>query len=169
MVADPPLSVVGLGASLGDRANTIGTAVRLLAAWPGVELRGCSRVYASPPRGGVAGGDFLNAAVVLRCFAGPEALLEALRAVEHRMGRRHTRRWADRVLDLDVLWIEGLEWSSPTLQVPHPRLHERTFALRPLLDVAPHAAHPATGVRYATLPAAAAPLACVGVLAKPRR
>lgn len=163
------IAVVGLGASLGDRAATLRTAVCLLAAWPGVEVLAASRLYASPPAGGVAGGAFLNAAVRVRASGGPDALHAALRAVETRLGRRVTRRWADRVLDLDILWFEGREWVTPTLIVPHPRLAERPFAVRPLLDVAPGATHPATGAPYAALPAARAPLSCVGVLAAPRR
>jgi len=163
------IAVVGLGASLGDRAATLRTAVCLLAAWPGVEVLAASRLYASPPAGGVTGGAFLNAAARVRVSEGPEALHAALRAVETRLGRRVTRRWADRVLDLDILWFEGLEWATPTLTVPHPRLAERAFAVRPLLDVASGATHPTTGTPYASLPAARAPIACVGVLAAPRR
>lgn len=162
------MAVVGLGASLGERDPTLRTAVSLLAAWPGVRVEAASRIYASPPAGGVAGGAFLNAAVRVRAAEGAEALHAALRAVESRLGRRVTRRWADRVLDLDILWFEGVEWATPSLTVPHPRLADRPFAVRPLLDVAPWAAHPATGVRYASLPAARAPIACVGVLAAPR-
>ena len=168
MGADPPLNVVvGLGASLGTRSATLATAARLLAAWPGLRLAGASRVYASPPAGGVAGGAFLNAAVRLDCALPVEALHEVLRTVEARLGRRHTRRWADRVLDLDVLWIEGVVCDGPALVVPHPRLELRPFAVQPLLDVAPAARHPQSGVPYRSVPAAFAPLACVGVLARP--
>jgi 2-amino-4-hydroxy-6-hydroxymethyldihydropteridine diphosphokinase len=168
--ADPAVSgVVGLGASLGDRRATLETAARLLAAWPGLSVVRSSRVYASPPAGGVAGGAFLNAAVLVRTSLTPEDLLGSIRAIERRLGRRHTRRWADRVLDLDVLWIDGVVHASEALTVPHPRLVERPFALRPLLDVAPDAREPHMGRRYASFAAAAAPLACIGVLAHPRR
>jgi 2-amino-4-hydroxy-6-hydroxymethyldihydropteridine diphosphokinase len=168
VVIDPQVTaVVGLGASLGDRAASLHTACALLAAWPGLDMQAGSRIYASPPAGGVAGGDFLNAAVRVGWCGGLDALHAVLRDVERRLGRRHTRRWADRVLDLDLLWVEGLSSSSPTLTVPHPRLVERTFALRPLLDVFPHAIDPASGLRYDRLPAARAPLPSVGVLARP--
>ena len=69
-------------------------------------------------------------------------------------------RWEARTVDLDVLWIEGEAVAEPGLTVPHPRLVERSFALRPLLDVAPDAGDPA-GAAYADLPAASAPLARV--------
>ncbi len=85
---------------------------------------------------------FLNAAVLLRTRLGPTGLLDALQVLEATHGRMRTVRWGPRTLDLDVLWIRGHAIRTKRLVVPHPRLLERTFALVPLLEVAPQARHP---------------------------
>jgi 2-amino-4-hydroxy-6-hydroxymethyldihydropteridine diphosphokinase len=84
--------------------------------------------------------------------------------IERNMGRVRAPgvRWEPRTVDLDVLWIEGESIAEPGLTVPHPRLGERAFAVRPLLDVAPDATDPGSGTPYASLPAATAPLQRVG-------
>ena len=82
----------------------------------------------------------------------PLALLDALLAIERDLGRTReddTIRWGPRTIDLDVLWIDGVSVDDPRLLVPHPRMHERAFALVPLLDVAPGARDPRTGEPYA--------------------
>jgi 2-amino-4-hydroxy-6-hydroxymethyldihydropteridine diphosphokinase len=76
-------------------------------------------------------------------------LLDHLLAVEASLGRTRAERWGPRVIDLDVLWIEGVVVRHPRLVVPHPRLRERAFAVRPLLDVAPDARDPVSGAPYA--------------------
>jgi len=163
-VSRPYTAVVGLGASLGDRAATLEAAVRLLDVWPGIRVRRASRLYWSAPVGGVAAAAFLNGAVRVETTLSPHALTAALRAIERRLGRRPARRWADRVLDLDLLWAEGRTVRTPDLVVPHARLRERPFAVIPLVEVAPHARDPQTGARYADLPAAQAFLPVAGVL-----
>jgi 7,8-dihydro-6-hydroxymethylpterin-pyrophosphokinase len=76
-----------------------------------------------------------------------ELLAQAL-AIERRAGRVRRERWGPRTLDLDILWIRGVSLRLSGLSVPHPRLLDRPFALRPLLDVAPDAADPAGGALY---------------------
>lgn len=161
--------MIGLGASLGDRSTTLETAVRLLDVWPGIEVRRASRVYASAPAGGVAGQPFLNAAVLVWCTVTADELAHALHAIEIRLGRRPSRRWADRIVDLDLLWIEGFRLRSAELTVPHPRLRERDFALIPLAEVAPGACEPRTRTRYADLPLAQGRLPAVGTLPQRNR
>jgi 2-amino-4-hydroxy-6-hydroxymethyldihydropteridine diphosphokinase len=89
--------------------------------------------------------DYLNAAVRLATTAPPRALLAGLLELERRYGRERRVPMGPRTLDLDLLWIDGLEVLEPALAVPHPRLQERRFALEPLLDVAPSAVQPRTG------------------------
>jgi 2-amino-4-hydroxy-6-hydroxymethyldihydropteridine diphosphokinase len=84
-------------------------------------------------------------------------LLEALLRVEAELGRVRSVPCAPRTVDLDLLWIEGETVRSSTLEVPHPRLAERAFALRPMVDVAPDARDP-SGALYASSPLASAPL-----------
>ncbi|MSQ02225.1 MAG: 2-amino-4-hydroxy-6-hydroxymethyldihydropteridine diphosphokinase [Myxococcales bacterium] len=162
------LAVVGLGASMGDRATTLELAARLLSVWPGIRVRRSSRLYWSAPVGGVAGAAFLNGAVLVATTLSPAALASSLREIEVRLGRRPTRRWADRVLDLDLLWMEGVSLDDGALTVPHPRLLERDFALVPLVEVAPEARDPRSSIRYAALAAAMSRLPIVRSLPRAR-
>jgi 2-amino-4-hydroxy-6-hydroxymethyldihydropteridine diphosphokinase len=141
--------VVGLGSNLGDPWLTLRRAVLELAIWsPSLSI---SSIYRSDPVGGPPQPDFLNAAVRLRYPGSAGSLLRDLLALERAAGRERRERWGPRSLDLDILWVAGLELERPGLCIPHPRLKERAFALRPLLDVAPDAVDPRDGVRYATI------------------
>jgi 2-amino-4-hydroxy-6-hydroxymethyldihydropteridine diphosphokinase len=97
-----------------------------------------SPVYETPPLTPPQP-DYLNAAVRVASELGPEALLDGLLAIEASVGRVRDVRWGSRVLDLDILWSE-LPYTSSRLQIPHVELRSRTFALAPLLDVAPELA-----------------------------
>ena len=140
------LAVVGVGANLGDRLASMRSAAIELARVARVEKT--SRVYASAPIGGPLQPDFLNAAAAVVYEGAPLDLLDALLAIEARLGRVRGERWGPRTIDLDLLWIEGVAIDTPRLVVPHPRLHERAFALVPLLEVVPGARDPRTGVAY---------------------
>jgi 2-amino-4-hydroxy-6-hydroxymethyldihydropteridine diphosphokinase len=131
---------LGLGSNLGDRLATLRAAVADLAAVGRVAAR--SSVWETEPVGPPP--DFLNAVVVLEVDGiEPEALLDAIFAIEARHGRaRSGVRDAPRTLDIDVLLWEGRVIHTDRLTVPHARLAERGFALHPLAEVAPDLAHP---------------------------
>ena len=144
----PPFLVhVGLGANLADPRRTLRAAVRELATWS--RCAGVSALYRTPPVGGPPQPDFLNAALRLHFRGSPRQLLERLLETERQAGRVRSERWGPRVLDLDILWVSGLTLCDDDLVIPHPRLREREFALRPLLDVAPEARDPRDGAAYA--------------------
>jgi 2-amino-4-hydroxy-6-hydroxymethyldihydropteridine diphosphokinase len=144
--AAPLRAVVGVGANLGDRLATMRAALAAMGRVAAVERT--SPVYETAPVGGPEQPPFLNAAVLLRYPGAPLDLLDALLAIEAKLGRVRRERWGPRTIDLDVLWIDGLALDEPRLQVPHPRLIERAFALVPLLDVVPDARDPRTGAAY---------------------
>jgi 2-amino-4-hydroxy-6-hydroxymethyldihydropteridine diphosphokinase len=133
--------VVGLGANLGDRLATLASAVRSLES--AGRLTAVSKLYETAPIGPPQPG-YLNAAALLDTALEPRRLLESLLDIERRHGRVRAEKWGPRTLDLDILWIRGTVVHDPALTVPHPHLHERLFALLPLLDVAPDAVHPVT-------------------------
>lgn len=141
--------VIGLGANLGDRAASIRRAMDELGGDRDLIMLRKSPLYESPPAGGPPQGDYLNAAVVIVTSLEARDLLDRLLDIERRLGRTRPDavRWGPRVIDLDLLWIEGEAVDEPGLCVPHARLLERAFALRPLLDVAPDAADPRTNER----------------------
>ncbi len=163
-----PLAVVGLGSSLGDRRTALQFGANALARLPGVDVLAVSRIYVSPPLGSEARQPFLNAAVLVALGCTPEELLEACREMEDRRGRRRGRKWMDRTLDLDLLWVEGVLRKESGLQLPHPGLRVRPFALFPLLDLLPGAVAPGGGDSYASLSASMRAPPVVGVLAMPR-
>jgi 2-amino-4-hydroxy-6-hydroxymethyldihydropteridine diphosphokinase len=152
-------AVIGLGSNLGDRVGHIEAAIDRLRADADLEVVERSPIYETEPVGGPPQGDYLNAALLVLTSLEGRALLERLLAVEASLGRVRAERNGPRTIDLDLLWIEGERISEPGLEVPHPRLGERSFALRPLLDLVADARDAATGARLADLPAASAPIA----------
>lgn len=156
-------AAIALGSSLGPSRRVLALAVSMLAATPGITGVRPSRIFLTPPDGGVARRPFLNAALRLRTTLPPDALLARCRAIEHRLGRRPTRRWADRVLDLDILLYGSLTLDTPALTLPHPRMHGRAFQLLPLLDCWPDVPGP-----WADHARGMGALPVVGVLGVPR-
>jgi 2-amino-4-hydroxy-6-hydroxymethyldihydropteridine diphosphokinase len=139
---------VGLGSNLGHPRRRLARALTELARLPRSELVAASRNYRTAPLGAAEPQpDYINAVAALRTALGPSAMLRHLRAIEHRHGRRQRgeRRNAPRVLDLDLLLFGRRRLALTRLTVPHPRMHERAFVLRPLLDIAPAATIPGRG------------------------
>ena len=138
---------VGLGGNVGDVAAAFASAVAQLDALPRTQLLRVSRSYRTPAWGLAAQPDFLNAVALLETDSPARELLEALFAIERAHGRdRGTEsRWGPRTLDLDLLLYGDSVIDEPGLHVPHPYLHERAFALRPMLDIAPDVAIPGHG------------------------
>ena len=132
---------VGLGANLGDREATIRAA---LARLDGVVA--VSRLRETDPVGFADQPRFLNCAAAVETDLPPRALLERLLAIERELGRtRAGRRFGPRTIDLDLLLYGDLVLDEPGLTLPHPRLHERRFALEPLAELAPDLVVPGRG------------------------
>ena len=141
-----PSAYVGLGANLGDREATIRRAVELLAEREGIEVLAVSALRETDPVGLEDQPRFVNGAAVLETTLGPRALLETLLEVERLLGRtRDGPRFGPRAIDLDLLLYGDETIDEPGLIIPHPRLHERRFALEPLLDLDPELAIPGRG------------------------
>ena len=138
---------VGLGANLGDREATIRRAAAMLDELPGATVVDLSALRETDPWGLVEQPLYLNGAAAVDTELGPRELLEALLEVERRLGRLRDdeERWGPRTIDLDLLLYGDLVLREPGLVVPHPRLHERRFALEPLAELAPDAVVPGRG------------------------
>ena len=128
---------VGIGSNLGDRETNLRRAIEILSAEDGIEVVAVSALRETDPIGPVEQGPFLNGAVELETSLPPAALLERLLATENALGRVRTERWGPRTIDLDLLLYDDQTIDEPGLTVPHPRLHERRFALEPLVDLDP--------------------------------
>ena len=131
---------VGVGSNLGDREALVRAAVEAL---PGVVA--VSALRETDPVGEVEQPRFLNGAVALETELPPRELLDLLLAVERRLGRERRERWGPRTIDLDLLLYGAETIDEPGLTVPHPRLHERRFALEPLAELDPQLAVPGRG------------------------
>ncbi len=153
-----PEVFVGLGANLGDPATQLRTAVEALEALPRTQVTAVSSFYRSAAIGPAGQPDYCNAVARLDTALQPEALLDALLAIEDMAGRLRGERWAARVLDLDLLVYAGVVCHSPRLTLPHPALAQRAFVLVPLAEIAPDLCIPGlatVGELLARLPDAA--------------
>ena len=146
------LAYLGLGTNLGDRWANLRNALGLLASG-GTELRllRCSQVYETEPWGVTEQPAFLNLAVEVATSLDPEGLLAKCKLVEEELGRVPGLRWGPRLIDLDILLYGTAVVDLPHLEVPHPRLHLRAFALVPLAELAPDLVHPSLGVSIGEL------------------
>jgi len=132
---------IGIGSNLGDREEHCLKAIRLFPE-KGVLVRRRSSVYETEPWGVKDQARFLNMAIEGETALTPARLLEVLKMIEDEVGRVETYRWGPRVIDLDILLYDDLVMSTPELTIPHPRMHEREFVLRPLAEIAPDKTHP---------------------------
>lgn len=146
----PVTAIVGLGGNEGDSIAILRAALVGLDLLPETRLLRASRLYRTPAWGNVDQPDFINAAAALETSLAARDLLDRLLSVERAFGRIRAAdgsdRWGPRRLDLDLLLYGSVVIDEPGLRVPHPHLHERAFALLPLVDVAPDAVIPGIGL-----------------------
>ena len=141
------LACIGLGANLGDATATVQAALQALDALPHTRLVKASRLYRTPAWGKTDQPAFVNAAAVLETELDARALLDAMLGIERDHGRERLdgQRWGARTLDLDLLLYGQDVIDEPGLHVPHPHLHQRAFALVPLVEIAPDLVIPGHG------------------------
>jgi 2-amino-4-hydroxy-6-hydroxymethyldihydropteridine diphosphokinase len=136
---------VGIGSNLGDREKYLRDAVALIGAEEGIDVLAVSELRETAPVGPVEQGPFLNGAVRISTELPPRELLERLLSIEQRLGRVRRERFGPRTIDLDLLLYGDERVDEPGLTVPHPRLHERGFALEPLAELEPGLVIPGRG------------------------
>ena len=142
------LVVLGLGSNCGDSRQIITGAVKALAEILS-NLR-CASLYETAPLYVKDQARFINTAVTGYFSGTPDKLLQDVYKIETFFGRDRSReqRWGPRLLDIDILLFGDLVLDTPALQIPHPRLKERRFALEPLLELLPDVTEPGTGFSY---------------------
>lgn len=134
-----------LGGNIGDVPRTFAMAEALLQA-RGIAIRARSRDHWTEPWGFHDQRPFLNRALLVDGGAGPEDLMRNCLEVEQQLGRvRDGQGYASRTIDIDVLFMQDLRIDTPLVTIPHPRVHERRFALAPAADLAPELVHPVLG------------------------
>jgi len=135
---------IGLGSNLGNSLANLDAAIALMGNLA-VDVQP-SPVYRTSPQGFRNQPPFYNAVCRISTGLTPFRLMEELLAIEAAVGRRRIFQNAPRILDLDILLYNRIVIESPPLALPHPRMAERLFVLRPLADIAPHITHPVSGL-----------------------
>jgi 2-amino-4-hydroxy-6-hydroxymethyldihydropteridine diphosphokinase len=131
------IAFVGIGSNLDEPRAHVLKALAELDALPHTRLVKRSSLYRSAPVGHAPQPDFINAVAQLETGLSAERLLAEMQQVEERHGRKRSFPNAPRTLDLDLLLYGNATLDLPQLKIPHPRMHERAFVLRPLLEIAP--------------------------------
>ena len=126
---------VAMGANLGDRRRTLLTAIQDLSSLSHIDQLQSSSIYETEPVGNVAQPMFLNMVVGFQTTLSPEELLADLLKLEIKFGRTRLERWGPRTLDLDLLAYEGERRTTRDLELPHPRMFQRSFVLVPLREL----------------------------------
>jgi 2-amino-4-hydroxy-6-hydroxymethyldihydropteridine diphosphokinase len=142
---------IGIGSNLDNPLHQAQQAIQSLEQNPEITLLAVSHWYGSKPVGGEPNqADYVNGVACLSTHLPPHELLDLLQHIELTQGRKRLTHWGARTLDLDLLLYNNLTLHDDRLTLPHPRLHERAFVLRPLVDIAPQLTLP-NGVRLASL------------------
>ncbi|MEE8287182.1 MAG: 2-amino-4-hydroxy-6-hydroxymethyldihydropteridine diphosphokinase [Gammaproteobacteria bacterium] len=137
---------IGIGSNLEQPVHQVLQARDALARLPNTRLLALSPLYRNPALGPGRQPDYVNAVAAIETRLAAYELLEALQAVEAKRGRvRGSVQWAPRILDLDLLVYGDSEIGDQRLTVPHPRLAQRAFVLKPLVDIAPNLDVPGLG------------------------
>lgn len=136
---------IALGSNLGNPVSQIKLAIEELKQLPSTKLISQSSLYGSAPIGYADQPDFINAVVLIETDFIPHDLLDALLNIEHRHGRTRAFLNAPRTLDLDILLFNDLECCDEKLTVPHPRMSQRAFVLKPMMEIAPDYYIPSQG------------------------
>jgi len=149
MYKSAPFVALGLGSNIGNREAALRAALSGLA--PFIDIKAVSNLYETAPAYVTDQPAFLNAAAVGEAKLEPLILLRAMKQLESDLGREPTFRYGPRLLDIDIIFYGDRELKTPELTLPHPRLAEREFVLRPLADIAPDWLHPVTGLTIAEM------------------
>jgi len=126
---------LGIGSNLGNRRNNIKKALDYLAKTKGIKIEKTSRIYETEPVGGPAQRKFLNAAIKIKTSLTPQLFLKIIKKIEKDLGRRKTVRFGPREIDLDILLYGNKIIKRRDLTIPHPRMFEREFVLKPLREI----------------------------------
>jgi 2-amino-4-hydroxy-6-hydroxymethyldihydropteridine diphosphokinase len=143
----PCTAYLAIGSNLGDRMAAIRDAVVALDDHPAVAVEAISSIIETDPVGPGMQGRYLNGVLKVRTILDPRELLQQCLAIERTLGRDRAaeQRWGPRTLDIDLLLFGSMVLKDENLTVPHPRMHERTFVLEPLAELAPELVHPGLG------------------------
>ena len=126
---------LGIGTNIGDREENLKSALISLNLLPMTKVTAVSKVYETEPVGFADQDDFLNIAVEIETELTAQNILGACLGIEAGLGRIRNIKNGPRIIDIDLLLYEDEKYNTPSLILPHPRMFEREFLLKPLLDI----------------------------------
>ncbi len=138
------LVYLSLGSNKGDRLSQIQQAVNFLTADNSIKLAATSAFYETEPWGNKKQNWFVNAVIAVRTELQPIELLRVCQSIEAKMGRNRDaeQHWGERAVDIDILFYDDLVFKNEILEIPHKYVHQRAFALVPMLEITPNFIHP---------------------------
>ena len=136
------IAYIGIGSNKGNKIQQCERAISEILKIDGHKLLATSSLYKTQPIGFTNQDWFVNGVIKIETDMEPIDLLQKLKDIESRLGRKETFRWGPREMDLDILFFDDRKIQSGELQIPHPRLQERKFVLTPLAEVDRNLMHP---------------------------
>ena len=137
---------LGLGSNLGDRDAHLNDAIAALGAHDSINITAQSSVLETEPVGNADQGKFLNAVVEIETTLSARSLMQVCLDIEMQQGRVRDEKWGPRIIDIDILFFSDQLIQEEGLHVPHPEVHNRSFALVPLVEIASTMVHPSLGM-----------------------
>ncbi len=139
---------LSIGSNVGNKKSNLNIAISRLKARPEIDVVDISSFYKTAPQNFTDQEWFVNAALKLETGLSPETLLKELKTLEKEMDKDGKPfRFGPRIIDLDIVYYDNLVLKNEALEIPHPRMHERCFVLRPICDIGAHTIHPVLKIR----------------------
>lgn len=142
---------IGLGSNMGDKESYLKEAINKICEEKNVQLKKQSSFIITKPWGYLEQEDFLNGVIEIETILEAEELMDLLLKIELELNRKREIKWGPRTIDLDILMYDEVVSSNEKVILPHPRMHEREFVLKPLNEIAPYLMHPVLNKRIFTL------------------
>ncbi|MBD7909919.1 MULTISPECIES: 2-amino-4-hydroxy-6-hydroxymethyldihydropteridine diphosphokinase [Clostridium] len=133
---------LSVGSNIGNKEDNLNIAIKMLKETKEVMVEKVSSFIVTEPWGNVDQDEFLNGALMIRTTLSPKYLLDKLLEIEEKMHRVREVKWGPRIIDLDVIFYDDLVLEDDYITIPHPRMEEREFVLKPLSEIAPNKVHP---------------------------
>ncbi|MCP3875954.1 MAG: 2-amino-4-hydroxy-6-hydroxymethyldihydropteridine diphosphokinase [Desulfobacteraceae bacterium] len=139
---------LSIGSNVGNKIKNLKKAIKRLSKYDRVDVDGVSSFYKTEPQNFKDQEWFVNAALKIKTRLKPEDLLAILKSLENEMDKDGKPfRFGPRIIDLDIVYYDNLILKTKYLEIPHPRVHERCFVLRPICDIGAHTIHPVLNLR----------------------
>ncbi|ABR32397.1 MULTISPECIES: 2-amino-4-hydroxy-6-hydroxymethyldihydropteridine diphosphokinase [Clostridium] len=142
---------ISLGSNIGNKEQYLEDAINKISAEKNIEIIRKSSFIKTKPWGYLEQEDFLNGVVEIETILEAEELMDVLLGIEANLDRKRTIKWGPRTIDLDIIIYDSVVSSNEKVILPHPRMHEREFVLKPLSEIAPYLMHPVLNKRVFTL------------------